>query len=203
MTYDYSRISDYEKTFLPEGFSGNVYNLSYKWMQFLPKYNKAVKILEIGAYHGANACSLVKTLATHKNSEVHCCDPWLDSEDYVEYKGEQSTNYSLFLRNISKLSPDDLSKIYVHRMSSADLDTRFADQMFDIIYVDGNHSAHFVMQDAILSLKKLAPGGFMIFDDLQDPEVVKGVNAFMSVANDKFEKDVKSFNCQLYLQKLK
>lgn len=199
--YDYSRINNHEKQFLPEGFQGHVFNMSYKWEKVIPVINRPYKIMEIGAYHGANACSLVKTFAKHPASEIHCLDPWMDYSEYIEYKGKQGLNYSLFLNNISKLSPSDVSKIYIHRMSSAHLDSKFKDETFDIIYIDGNHSTFFVLQDALLSLKKLVPGGFLIFDDLQDKEVVDGLNMFLSVSKEHLMKDIKVENCQAFVQK--
>jgi hypothetical protein len=199
--YDYSKISAHEKSFLPVGFEGYVFNMSYKWLDIIKPRDKPIKIMEIGAYHGANACSLVKTLATHPKSEIHCVDPWMDYEDYIEYKGKQGNNYSLFLKNISKLSPEDLSKIFIHRISSEDLDLYFKDKTFDIIYIDGNHSTYFVLQDAILSLKKLVPGGYLIFDDLQDKAVVDGLNLFLGSAKDLVFTDVRVNNCQAFVQK--
>jgi hypothetical protein len=159
--------------------------------------------MEIGAYHGANACSLVKTYATNPKSEIHCVDPWMDYQEYPEYKGKQGNNYSLFLKNISKLSPEDVLKVFIHRISSADLDLYFKDETFDIIYIDGNHTTFFVMQDAILSLKKLVPGGFLIFDDMQDKAVVEGLNLFLSSARGLVELEVKINSCQAFVQKKK
>ena len=198
--YDYSKISNHEKTFLPVGFEGHVFNMSYKWIDIIPPSNKPLKIMEIGAYHGANACSLVKTLATHPKSEIHCVDPWMDYTDYIEYKGKQGNNYSLFLKNISKLEPEDVSKIFIHRISSANLDLYFKDESFDIIYIDGNHSTYFVLQDAILSLKKLVPGGYLIFDDLQDQAVVDGLNLFLSGSKEYLQPGIKMNNCQAFIQ---
>ena len=37
--------------------------------------------------------------------------------------------------------------------------------MFDIIYIDGNHEPEYVLEDAVLSFRKLKPGGIIIFDD--------------------------------------
>lgn len=202
MDYDYSKISELEKAYLPSGFQGNVYNLSYKWQNIIPATDKPCKVLEIGAYHGANACSLVKTFCKNQKSEIHCVDPWADYEAYNEYKNLQASNYSIFLKNISKLDSSDVSKIYLHRISSADIDCRFSDNYFDIIYIDGNHSTFYVLQDALLSLKKLAPGGYLIFDDIQDPEVSYGLKMFVSVAKEQISLDIKSYNCQAYVRKL-
>jgi predicted O-methyltransferase YrrM len=199
--YHSSKINAHEKSLLPEGFSGICYNMSYKWLGIIPKPDKPLKILEIGAYHGANACSLVKTFATHPKSQVHCIDPWTDYEAYPEYKNKQALNYSLFLKNVSKLSLEDLNKVYVHRISSADIDIHFKDETFDIIYIDGNHTAYFVLQDAVLSLKKLAPGGHMVFDDAHDDGVKAGINAFLSCAKEFLKDSVIVNHGQVFVQK--
>jgi hypothetical protein len=105
--------------------------------------------------------------------------------------------------NISKMATEDISKIFIHRISSADLDRYFNDETFDIIYIDGNHTTFFVMQDAILSLKKLIPGGFLIFDDMQDGAVVDGLNLFLAGARGLVENEVKINSCQAFVQKKK
>jgi len=196
--YDYSKISDFEKTQLPEGFVGNVFNLSYKWLNVIPEPTVPVRILEIGSYHGANACSFVKTYAKHPKSEIHCVDPWLDYEEYPEYKSRQPTNYSKFLGNISKLDPVDMNKIYIHRVLSSNM--KFEDEFFDIVYIDGNHERRFVVEDAITSFRMLKPGGWLIFDDMQDPAVVEGVEIFLTVYVDQFKNNYAINNCQLLIQ---
>jgi SAM-dependent methyltransferase len=201
MDYAYEKIDDYEKSLLPNGFQGNVYNLSYKWNGIILEQNIPMKIMEIGAYHGANVCSLFKTFATHPKSEVHCVDPWKDYDDYPEYKGKQSSNYSLFLQNISKLPPEEVQKIYIHRMLSHKIDAHFVDETFDIIYIDGCHETLYVLQDAMIALKKLVPGGYLIFDDVQDPKVLQGLQMFLNVSQHLIEPEVKSRFCQAYVKK--
>ncbi len=202
MDYDYSKISEREKSLLPFGFQGNVYNLSYKWQEIFPGTENPVKILEIGGYHGGNVCSLTKTYAVHTSSEIHVIDPWQDYDGYNEYKDKQNNNYSIFIKNISKLPAWDLSKIYLHRMKSEDIDKRFADEMFDIIYIDGNHLTKYVLEDSIVSLKKAKKGAWIIWDDVFDPEVKKAVQIFLHLYKDFFHPDVITKNGQLFLKKL-
>jgi hypothetical protein len=57
------------------------------------------------------------------------------------------------------------------------------------------------LQDAILSLKKLVSGGYLIFDDLQDKAVVEGLNMFLAGAKGLVELEVKINNCQAFVQK--
>ena len=201
MDFDYSKISDFEKSMLPVGFEGNVYNLSYKWLEIIPATYEKMKILEIGSYHGANACSLLKTYALHPKSEIHCVDPWTDYEGYNEYKDKQMNNYSTFINNISKLFSEDMHKIHIHRMLSENCISRFPDESFDIIYIDGNHEVAYVIEDAIISLKKVKRGGWIIFDDAYDEEVKKAMQIFLHVYASSFENEIFMKNGQAYIKR--
>lgn len=198
--YDYSKISEFEKTQLPNGFMGNVYNLSYKWKEIIPEYETPIKIMEIGVYHGANICSYMKSYAKNVRTEIHCVDPWIDYDEYPEYSNQQQTNYSLFINNISKLDSIDLNKIYIHRALSGNVVSTFEDESFDIIYIDGNHETKYVLEDAMLSMKKLKKGGWIIFDDAHDPLVKKGIDVFLWVTSTEFTIIV-SKNSQIFLKK--
>jgi predicted O-methyltransferase YrrM len=87
-------------------------------------------------------------------------------------------------------------------MSSADLDIRFADATFDVIYIDGNHTTEYVYQDAKLSLKKLVPGGYLIFDDVHDKGVVAGINLFLAGANKFVHKEIQINSGQAFIKKI-
>lgn len=39
---------------------------------------------------------------------------------------------------------------------------KYQDNFFDIIYIDGNHEPEYVLEDAVLSFRKLKIGGIMI-----------------------------------------
>lgn len=198
--YDYSKISEFEKKQLPEGFMGNVYNLSYKWKQFIPEYETPIKIMEIGVYHGANVCSYMKTYGKNVNTEIHCVDPWIDYEEYPEYQNKQKTNYKLFINNISKLDPVDLNKIFIHRGLSGKIIPLFQDELFDMIYIDGNHESKYVLEDAILTMTKLKKNGWLIFDDIHDPLVIKAIESFLYIYKSEFL-SIYSYNSQLFLNK--
>ena len=202
MDYDYSKISGEEMGFLPSGYKGNVYNMSYKWKEIIPPTSGPIKILEIGGYHGANVCCLTKTHAIHPASEIHVVDPWCDYDKYAEYKDEQAMNYANFISNISKLKQWDLTKIYIHRMKSEEIDKKFADEMFDIIYIDGNHKTKYVLEDAIMAYKKIKRGGWIVFDDVFDPEVKEGIQIFLHLYKSYFHQDIHTKNGQLFIQRL-
>lgn len=201
--YDYSRISDYEKTQLPLGFQGDVLNLSYKWTGIIPLPSLADnpwKIMEIGVYHGANVCNLVKTYGIHPQSQIHCIDPWMDVPDYPEYRQQQHTNYSRFIHNISLLDPIELQKVYPYRKLSEDVVMLFPNESFDLIYVDGNHTKPFVLEDAVMVAKKVKRGGWLVFDDTHHPDVSQALQAFLNVNVQRFEK-IQIQNSQLFMQR--
>jgi len=202
MAYDYSKISSEEMGWLPPGYKGNVYNMSYKWKEIIPTTHEPIKVLEIGAYHGANVCCLTKSHAIHTGSEIHVVDPWCDYSGYDEYKDEQAMNFATFIRNISKLSPCDMAKIHLHRMKSQEIDKRFADEMFDIIYIDGNHLTKYVLEDSIVSFKKVKRGGWIVWDDVFDKEVKNALQMFLHLYKSYFYPDVPMKNGQLYMRRL-
>ena len=198
--YHSSKISEFETSQLPPGFYGNVYNLSYKWTPIIPVLEQPVKIMEIGAYHGANTCSYMKSYARHPRSEIHCVDPWMDYDGYDEYQSKQHTNYSLFIQNLARLSPEDLHKVHLHRGLSETMIPRFADETFDIIYIDGNHALRYVLHDAIQSYHKVKKGGWIIFDDMQDKEVNQAVQMFLVTHSTEFD-SIQIQNAQLFMRR--
>ena len=49
---------------------------------------------------GANILSVANTYGLHNDSKMYCIDPWVDYDDYPEYKNEQSIIYNSFINNI-------------------------------------------------------------------------------------------------------
>lgn len=198
--YNYSNTNDFIKSQLPLGFQGNVYRISYNWLTIIPDIKEPIKILEIGVYHGANVCSLMKTYACHNKTEIHCVDPWIDYNGYNEYISNQPSNYSIFLNNISKLNIIDVNKIYIHRELSENIVPNFVNESFDIIFIDGNHAKQYVLEDSIFCFKKIKKGGWMIFDDMQDKEVSDAVRLFLDIYSQYFEV-FKIHNAQLFIKR--
>jgi hypothetical protein len=201
MNYDYSGLPYDEMAYLPLGFKGNVYNMSFKWKEIIKPTNDPIKVLEIGAYHGANVCCLTKTHAIHSDSEIHCVDPWRDYEQYPEYKDTQNTNYSKFIHNISQLHYTDLNKIHIHRMKSEEYAKRFQDESFDIIYIDGNHEKLFVFEDAMISHKMIKKGGWLVFDDVHDKQVLEAVQMFVNLYRESCYDEIVIKNGQVFMRR--
>jgi hypothetical protein len=194
---DYAHLTPENQKYLPSDYEGEVYRISTNWFPVIPLPTTPQRIMEIGAYHGGNVCSLTKTYASHPDSTIHCVDPWYDYKEYSEYRDRQHTNYKYFIRNLSKLSSDDLHKIHIHRGLSEHVIPTFEDDSFDIIYIDGNHNKPYVLHDAIMSLKKIKHGGYLVFDDMQCEDVRQGVQIFIHLYRNHLEevRDVEGQVC--------
>jgi predicted O-methyltransferase YrrM len=96
-------------------------------------------------------------------------------------------------------------KITVHRgYSNAEI-IKLDDDFFDIIYIDGNHEPEYVLEDAVLSFRKLKKDGIMIFDDYGwgGPDLTqRGIDAFMSGYHKRIQR-LGERNSQVFIRKTK
>ncbi len=166
-----------------DGFEGKYWRLANNWCFYVKQeefIDRPIKYLEIGTLYGANLISVAQTYGSHPETELHCVDPWEDYDEYDEYRGEQPTIYDTFQKNIDRFGIRE--KVKEHRGYSHKLVPEFEDEYFDIIYVDGNHEPEYVMEDAVLSFRKLKKGGIMVFDDYGwggFNRTLKGIEGFL------------------------
>lgn len=137
--------------------------------------NKQIKYLEIGSYCGASA-SLI--LNHPYPSDVHCIDCLnLDKSHYNGIYDQETT----LLMNLQKNKKHN-TKYFIHKGYSNDSNTinRVNHHKYDMIFIDGDHSAQGVLNDYNNYMPLLNNGGFLVFDDYLDflysPEVNKTVN---------------------------
>jgi predicted O-methyltransferase YrrM len=167
-----------------KNFDGVQYRLANNWFKYINldyHNNKPINYLEIGTFYGANILSVAKTYGLHCDSKLYCIDPWEDYNEYSEYKNQQSNIYTTFINNIEKSGEKD--KIVINRGYSNVEIPKFEDNFFDIIYIDGNHEPEYVLEDAVLSFRKLKTNGIMIFDDYGwgGPDLTKrGIDGFLN-----------------------
>lgn len=165
-------------------FDGVQYTLAANWISRvnLDEYkNRPINYLEIGTFYGANMLSVANSYGLHEDSKMYCVDPWEDYDEYPEYKNEQTSIYNSFLKNVENSGVKD--KVVINRGYSNAEVPKFKDNFFDIIYIDGNHEPEYVLEDAVLSFRKLKVGGIMIFDDYGwgGPDMTKkGIDGFLA-----------------------
>ena len=119
------------------------------------KGRPGVTYLEIGCFEGRSAIWMLENILSHKSSEMTCVDP------YPDHVGEEVKQR--FLANV-RLSGAAERLSLIQGYSQTALRPLPLDH-FDIIYIDGDHRAAPVLEDAVLSWRLLKQGGIMIFDD--------------------------------------
>ena len=170
--------------YIMENFKGIQYRLANNWYSHinLNDYNKCqINYLEIGCFYGANLLSVANSYGLHSDSKLYCIDPWEDYDEYPEYKTEQLSIFDSFINNINNSNCKE--KIIINRGYSNIEIPKFEDDFFDIIYIDGNHNSEYVLEDAVLSFRKLKKNGIMIFDDYGwgGPDLTqRGIDGFIS-----------------------
>jgi len=186
-------------------FTGTQYRLANNWYSFISikeYYNKKINYLEIGTFYGANILSVAHTYGLHNDTKLYCIDPWEDYNEYPEYKNQQSSIYDSFINNIENSGFKE--KIIINRGYSNLEIPKFEDDFFDIIYIDGNHEPEYVLEDAVLSFRKLKKNGIMIFDDYGwgGPDLTqRGIDGFLSGYHKRIKK-LGENNSQVFIQKI-
>lgn len=190
----------YIQEYLPT-FKGYVWRLCHLWFSIIPLEYKPIKYLEIGTLCGANIIAIAKTYCNHPDSTIECIDPWEDSNEYSEYKCLQSSNFNNFKYNIEAANLQ--KKVQYYKDYSYNIVPQMLDNYYDIIYIDGNHESWAVLEDGVMSFRKLKPEGWLVFDDYTfSEETKKGIESFVNC----FKSMIETFiieNGQLYLKKKK
>ena len=167
-------------------------------------------VLEIGCFEGLTSNYIVDKLLDAKTGRLICVDPLSDaylgsdpSKKKLPYFDKQ---FDRFVFNTKQNS----SQIELIRKASSE---SFADLLpnyknaFDLIFIDGDHRASVVYNDAIHSFELCKKGGIILFDDytdggdyLGDESTKHGVDKFLSNFSGKYELLLK--NSQVAIRKL-
>jgi methyltransferase family protein len=138
-----------------------------RWLlELLPKESAGV---EIGVWRG-DFSALV--LAVVRPSRLHLVDPWRSAEGahvgalfdrpQAELDGIAESVQARFAREIA------IGQVVVHRQTSLDAVSAFADASLDWVYVDGDHTYEAVRADLGAYAPKVRPDGFVAGDDYRE-----------------------------------
>ena len=155
--------------------TAETYDFSEDWFSnHIPSWTRILeriqprRVLEIGCYEGRSTSFIIEACSAYGPLSLHCVDTWQGSTDLspermrgVERRFDD--NVDLAIRRASALV--QLTKLKTS--SRAALSTMIAGSSdpFDLIYVDGSHTAPDVLLDAVLAFQVVRVGGVMIFDD--------------------------------------
>lgn len=188
------------------------YHFTQSWFtsndleQILPVNTKEeIHILEIGCFEGQSSVWFIENLLENPKSSITCIDPFISynqkhnslnsyDEKMTENNFEEisegyvfTNEYDTFKNNIKETNKSKQVTI-IKNFSEDTLPTLITtNKKYDIIFIDGNHTAPYVLSDAIMSWKLLKVNGIMVFDDylwyLDKPEVLRpkmAIDAFIS-----------------------
>jgi hypothetical protein len=186
------------------------------WGNYLNHYKGKpnLRFLEIGSYQGRAAVWLLENILTHNSSSITCIDTFEGSVEHHEhFKDDIKNLFETFSHNMSRFGDKvkvmkNRSQVALKHLSICGANLNKGDDgQFDFVYIDGDHRASSVMEDAVLSLPLLKQGGLMIFDDylwtcskkdIDDPK--PAIDAFIHLYADKIK--VLFINQQVIIRKL-
>jgi len=106
--------------------------------------------------------------------EAHltCIDPWCEYKDSFLTAEKQEGYYQQALERLTPYIQANRCEIL--RMPSLDALAKFEDESLDFVYIDGDHSFDYVVQELIYWTKKVKVGGMVALHDYM-PMVRGGV----------------------------
>ena len=163
----------------------------------------SLRFLQIGAFTGDASVWLVDNILTQKNSILEDVDTWAGSGEHEKMNWDWADVERVYDSRIA-FRPN----VIKHKMDSREYLRSVEAPTFDFIYIDGDHTAENVRQDAVLAWRLLKPGGIIAFDDYlwQDPRGIefqpgRSIDTFVGAV--KEESDVLLSNSQVWLKKKK
>jgi predicted O-methyltransferase YrrM len=158
-------------------------------------------MLEIGSYEGRSTLWFLNNILKHPSSSITCIDTFEGSNEHDE--SLKTDIFQSFVHNIQEYK----NKVHILKGKSYDILKIFPSiEKFDIIYIDGSHFSHNVLEDAILSFSLLKKGGYMIFDDYMWEDITSlnmpkiGIDAFLQCYKGQYAFCYASY--QLTIQKI-
>lgn len=123
------------------------------WEKVLKSFKGKPNIhyLEIGLFEGRSAFWMLENILTHSTSRLTGIDIF---PKHIEERFYTNLKISGFEHKVTAIKGTSQKEL-----------KRFSENSFDIIYIDGGHTADNVLADAVLSWPLLKEDGILIFDD--------------------------------------
>jgi hypothetical protein len=124
--------------------------------------DKPVNFLQIGAYTGDASEWLLHNVLTHEDSKLTDVDTWSGSDEQAHHPLNWDDVEAFYTNRLQHhIDAGQLRKI---KSTSAEYFANH-DDMYDFIYVDGDHTGIGVLADGMDSYDCLKVGGILAFDD--------------------------------------
>ena len=140
-------------------------------------------IVEVGSWLGGSAMLMAAVCKDEGllDTEVVCIDTWLGSEEHLgevssfEYKNGRPQIYEQFLSNIIHRNFTDMITPFPIDSTNGLIFLRKKGIKANLVYIDGGHDYLSVKNDLYNAAHILAPGGWIVGDDFQHPDVRRAV----------------------------
>jgi predicted O-methyltransferase YrrM len=130
------------------------------------KRMEEIHCLQVGAYKGDASAWLMENILFHPKSTLTDVDTWggsnevaHDALDWNEVEQAYDTQTSQYVES---------GRLIKKKMSSDEFfATKDSEDLYDFIYIDGDHEAVPVLKDGMNAVEALKVGGILAFDDYQ------------------------------------
>jgi predicted O-methyltransferase YrrM len=151
-------------------------------------YQGSGNILEIGVFNGVGTEYLC---CEYPNKTVYSIDPFIEDGNTVQASGYQAADLMVTQQQATRARLANLANSVLFEITSADFadmltSEMIADLNIDWIIIDGSHHYADVVVDSELALRVLSGrGGGIVFDDLEQADVRRAHNKFVSQQHDR------------------
>jgi predicted O-methyltransferase YrrM len=124
-----------------------------------------VKIAEVGSWKGMTTSVLAKT-ARDFNGNVYAIDHWKGQQNAPHHISQTKALdiLTVFRDNMEVLGLDNVHSFAVPSLQAVEL---FADESFDLVFIDADHIYQYVKRDIQLWYKKVKKGGILCGHDCE------------------------------------
>ncbi len=152
-----------------------------------------IDMLEVGCFEGRSTVWFLENILRHPQSTITCLDTFQGSLEHTE---DQKNNLlERFQKNLIPRFSDKVKIMVgpsVHGLRTKEI----TDNLYTVIYIDGDHRSVAVLSDAVMAFPLLKLEGVMIFDDylggsfktmFSNENPHNGIEAFMNIYKDYIE----------------
>ena len=125
------------------------------WREWLGAFagRAGLRALEIGSFEGRSTLWLCENILTAPDARIDCVDFFQADPVYGDYHARFVENTAAHRAKIREYAGDSFRML------------KQVEGPYDIVYIDGWHSAFGAMSDGVMTWPLLKVGGVMIFDD--------------------------------------
>jgi predicted O-methyltransferase YrrM len=160
---------------------------------------KNARYLQIGAYSGDASIWLYDNLLKNTDSVLVDVDTWEGSNEAAHHSMNWNTVENVY---DAKTVIGRTQRKIVKVKTTSDYFFKNNRELYDFIYIDGDHTAYGVIKDAVNAFECLNPGGIIAFDDYDWWGGIRpadrprmAIDAFLEMYKGKIEVLLKGYQC--------